>query len=100
MSAVDPHLDSLADQLARNRIRVVADIDRAVARDLQALPGESFQSPLRQSSQRPDIPSQPLSAHPIASDKHPPQKLIIGFVRIEIPAPPQQQLLVNRALEP
>lgn len=96
---VQAHLDALADQTARHRIRVAAHVDRAPAVHSRQHPLACLQPPGRQTPQHLHFLRQPLSSTGVELLHQFLQELGIGRSACEVPAATQHQRLVHCFLE-
>ena len=94
-----PHLDGLADQPARHRVAVAADMDQAARIDLHAQPLARLQPPRRQRPQHGALLGQPRPPAGVELPQDLPQELRVRLPAAEVAAAAQPQRLVYRLLE-
>jgi len=95
-----PHFDVLADQPARHRVTVAADMDQAARIDLRAQALARLQPPRRQRLQHGALLGQPRPPARVKLCQDLPQELRVRLPAGEVAAAAQQQRLVHGLLEP
>jgi hypothetical protein len=97
---VQPHLDPLADQPARHRVRVPADVDRAPRVHPHLDPARRLEPTRRQRTQVLHLPGLLLPAVRVQLAEQVAEVVLVRRAAGEVPAAAEHQLLVEGLLEP
>jgi hypothetical protein len=100
MLGMQSHLDPLADQSTRHRVRVPADVDRAPRVHLRLDAARRLEPTRRQRTQLLHLPGLLLLAVHVQLAEQIPEVLLVRLAAREVPAVAEQQLLVEGLLEP